>query len=206
MDMDYNMEMEDSQNSAPDAPSMAETKLAPPTRRPDTQSVTKRYLFPSSPPQNLTLMNIICSLQNELLTLMLNPTPGISAFPDSPESSLLAWTATISGPPDTPYNNLSFKLSFVFPTNYPYSPPVVLFKTPIYHPNVDFSGRICLDIRKEKWSAVLNVGAVLVSLQSLLGEPNNASPLNGQAAELWDSDPVEYKRQVLARHQDVDED
>ncbi len=103
---------------------------------------------------------------------MLNPTPGVSAFPDSPESSLLTWTATISGPPDTPYSGLTFKLSFNFPSNYPYTPPTVLFKTPIYHPNVDFSGRICLDILKEKWSAVLNVGSVLVSLQSLLGEPN----------------------------------
>lgn len=51
MDMDYNMEMEDTQNSAPDAPSMAEAKLAPPARRPDTQSVTKRYLFPSPLPK-----------------------------------------------------------------------------------------------------------------------------------------------------------
>jgi hypothetical protein len=37
-------------------------------------------------------------------------------------------------------------------------------------------------------------------------DENSASPLNGQAAELWDSDPEEYKRQVLARHRDIDED
>lgn len=48
----------------------------------------------------------------------------------------------------------------------------MLFKTPIYHPNIDFSGRICLDILKEKWSAIYNVQSVLLSLQSLLGEPN----------------------------------
>jgi ubiquitin-conjugating enzyme E2 C len=48
----------------------------------------------------------------------------------------------------------------------------VLFKTPIYHPNIDFSGRICLDILKDKWSAIYNVQTVLLSLQSLLGEPN----------------------------------
>ncbi|KAG9826328.1 hypothetical protein KCU98_g11057, partial [Aureobasidium melanogenum] len=75
--------------------------------------------------------------------------------------------------------------------------------TPIYHPNVDMKGRICLDILKDKWSAVLNVGSVLLSLQSLLGEPNNASPLNGQAAELWDTNMEEFKRNVLARHQDL---
>lgn len=104
------------------------------------------------------------------MDLMLHPTPGISAFPS--DENMSTWTATIDGPSATPYENLTLKLSLDFPTNYPYAPPVVLFKTPIYHPNVDFSGRICLDILKDKWSAVYNIGTVLLSLQSLLGEPN----------------------------------
>lgn len=37
-------------------------------------------------------------------------------------------------------------------------------------------------------------------------EPISASPLNGQAAELWDKDPAEYKRLVLARHRDLTDD
>ena len=111
------------------------------------------------------------SLQTELMQLMTSAAPGISAFP-SADGNLLSWTATIEGPDDTPYANLSFKLSFAFPTNYPYAPPTVLFKTPIYHPNVDFSGRICLDILKDKWTAAYNIQTVLLSLQSLLGEPN----------------------------------
>lgn len=41
--MDFSME--DTQNSAPDAPSMAEVnKLSTFTRKADTQSVTKRYV------------------------------------------------------------------------------------------------------------------------------------------------------------------
>ncbi|KAL8743567.1 MAG: hypothetical protein Q9190_004100 [Brigantiaea leucoxantha] len=179
--------MEDTQNSAPGAPTLHEAaKLNVTARRQDTQSVTKR-------------------LQTELMQLMMSSTPDISAFPNNPEN-LLHWTATIFGPDATPYAGLTFKLSFEFPLSYPYTPPTVLFKTPIYHPNFDFSGRICLDILKDKWSAVYNVQSVLLSLQSLLGEPNNASPLNGQAAELWDKDPEEFRRLVLARHRDVDED
>ncbi|GAM36735.1 ubiquitin conjugating enzyme [Talaromyces pinophilus] len=180
--MDY--AMEDTQNAAPQAHEAS--KLGAPAPRGDTQSVTKR-------------------LQSELMQLMLSPSPGISAFPNA-DGNLLSWTATIDGPADTPYENLVFKLSFAFPNNYPYAPPTVLFKTPIYHPNVDFSGRICLDILKDQWSAVYNVQNVLLSLQSLLGEPNNSSPLNGQAAELWDSDPEEFKRHVLARHRDIEDD
>lgn len=104
------------------------------------------------------------------MTLMLSSPPGISAFP-SP-TTLLLWTATLNGPAETPYENLTFKLSLSFSSAYPYTPPTVVFKTPIYHPNVDFSGRICLDILKDKWSPLLNVQGVLLSLQSLLGEPN----------------------------------
>jgi ubiquitin-conjugating enzyme E2 C len=157
------------------------------------------------------------------MTMMLTPTPGISAFPD--DGNMLSWTATITGPTETPYSGLNLKLSFAFPSNYPYAPPTVLFKTPIYHPNVDFSGRICLDILKEKWSAVYNVQTVLLSLQSLLGEPNkyvdqlhavlassslltechSASPLNGEAATLHEKNPEEYAKKVLARHQDIDD-
>jgi ubiquitin-conjugating enzyme E2 C len=110
-------------------------------------------------------------LQTELMQLMTSPAPGISAFP-SADGNLLSWTATIEGPDDTPYSGLIFKLNFAFPSNYPYAPPTVLFKTPIYHPNVDFSGRICLDILKDKWTAAYNIQTVLLSLQSLLGEPN----------------------------------
>ncbi|OJJ59640.1 hypothetical protein ASPSYDRAFT_200395 [Aspergillus sydowii CBS 593.65] len=179
--MDYTME--DTQNSAPNAHEAS--KLGPSSQRNDTQGVTKR-------------------LQSELMQLMVSPSPGISAFPDA-DGNLLSWIATITGPSETPYEGLTFKLSFSFPNNYPYSPPTVLFKTPIYHPNVDFSGRICLDILRDKWSAVYNVQNVLLSLQSLLGEPNNASPLNAQAAELWDTNQEEYKRHVLARHRDIED-
>lgn len=113
------------------------------------------------------------------MQLMLSPSPGISAFPDA-DGNLLSWTATITGPTDTPYEGLNLKLSFAFPHNYPYAPPTVLYKTPIYHPNVDFSGRICLDILRDRWSAVYNVQSVLLSLQSLLGEPNKyVSPPQG---------------------------
>ncbi|ETS75187.1 Ubiquitin-conjugating enzyme [Pestalotiopsis fici W106-1] len=175
---------ENSQNSAPG--SIQAAKLGGARKGPDSQSVSKR-------------------LQTELMQLMTSPAPGVSAFPGA-DGNLMAWAATIEGPEDTPYAGLTFKLSFAFPSNYPYAPPTVLFKTPIYHPNVDFSGRICLDILKDKWTAAYNIQTVLLSLQSLLGEPNNASPLNGEAAELWDKDAEEFKRKVLGRHRDVDDD
>lgn len=68
-----------------------------------------------------------------------------------------------------PYENLTFKLTLEFPANYPFAAPTVRFDTPCYHPNVDQYGNICLDILKDKWSAVYNVRTILLSIQSLLG-------------------------------------
>jgi ubiquitin-conjugating enzyme E2 C len=155
-----------------------------PTSSADVKGITKRYI-------NIT------RLQSELLTLMMSKTPGISAFPES--DNMLRWIATIQGPKETVYDGLNYRLIFEFPLSYPYTAPSVRFDTTIFHPNVDLSGVICLDILKDKWSAIYNVTTVLLSLQSLLGEPNNDSPLNNEAAGLW-SDPVEFRKYVLKHH------
>ena len=73
------------------------------------------------------------------------------------------------------------------------------FETPCFHPNVDQFGNICLDILKEKWSAAYSVKTILLSLQSLLAEPNVDSPLNVQAAGLW-ADQVEYRKALHQKY------
>ncbi len=70
----------------------------------------------------------------------------ISGFPVG--DNLFNWVATLTGPDGTPYNGLSYKLNLTFPARYPYAPPSVRFQTPIFHPNVDDQGNICLDILK----------------------------------------------------------
>ncbi len=59
---------------------------------------------------------------------------------------------------------------------------------------MDKHGNICLDILKEKWSALYEVRTILLSIQSLLGEPNNDSPLNTHAAALW---PDQVRRRLF---------
>jgi ubiquitin-conjugating enzyme E2 C len=93
---------------------------------------------------------------------------GISAFPEA--DNMFSWIATINGAEDTPYAGLTYKLSMKFTSSYPYTAPTVSFITACFHPNVDLQGgTICLDILKEKWSAVYNVQTILLSIQSLLG-------------------------------------
>merc|ERR1712131_87771 len=124
-------------------------------------------------------------LQQELMTLMMSGDKGISAFPES--DNLFKWIGTIDGAQDTVYEGLRYKLSLEFPCGYPYKASRVMFITPCFHPNADEHGFICLDILKDKWSALYDVRSILLSIQSLLGEPNNESPLNAAAAELWDN-------------------
>ncbi|XP_024300977.1 ubiquitin-conjugating enzyme E2 C isoform X4 [Oncorhynchus tshawytscha] len=124
-------------------------------------------------------------LQQELMTLMMSGDKGISAFPES--DNLFKWIGTIDGAQGTVYEGLRYKLSLEFPSGYPYKAPRVKFITPCFHPNVDDQGFICLDILKDKWSALYDVRSILLSIQSLLGEPNIESPLNTAAAELWDN-------------------
>ena len=97
------------------------------------------------------------------------------------------------------YESLSYKLSVSFSDKYPYEAPTVKFVTACFHPNVDHYGEICLDILKDKWSAVYNVRTILLSIQSLLGEPNNESPLNGYAAALW-ANQDEYKKVLQKKY------
>ncbi|KAJ1984463.1 Ubiquitin-conjugating enzyme E2 C [Dimargaris cristalligena] len=142
-------------------------------------------------------VNVTKRLRSELMSLMMANITGVSAFPES--DNMYNWVGTIEGASGTVYEGLKFKLSMKFPNDYPYSAPTIKFDTPCYHPNVDTAGNICLDILKEKWSAVYNVQTILLSLQSLLGEPNNDSPLNGQAAQLW-ANQEEFKKQLMAHY------
>mmetsp|Transcript_45933 Transcript_45933/g.117457 ORF Transcript_45933/g.117457 Transcript_45933/m.117457 type:complete len:179 (-) Transcript_45933:302-838(-) len=139
-------------------------------------------------------------LQSELMGLMMSAEPGISAFPDG--DNIFSWLGTVKGGADTVYEGLSYKLSLKFPADYPFKPPHVKFETPCFHPNVDQYGNICLDILKEKWSPAYSVKTLLVSLQSLLGEPNNDSPLNGYAAKLWENQE-EYRKVLHKKYNEA---
>ncbi|KAJ8648747.1 hypothetical protein MRB53_001770 [Persea americana] len=153
----------------------------------------------SSPKQRLPMaksvdsQSVLKRLQSELMALMMSGDPGISAFPDG--DNIFNWVGTITGSKDTVYEGKVYKLHLSFPSEYPFKPPKVQFDTLCFHPNVDVCGNICLDILQDKWSSAYDVRTVLLSIQSLLGEPNNDSPLNNQAAALW-SNQEEFRKMV----------
>ncbi len=101
------------------------------------------------------------------------------------DDDLYHWQATIMGPSDSPYQGGVFFLSINFPMDYPFKPPKCVFQTKIYHPNINSNGAICLDILKDQWSPALTVSKVLLSISSLLCDPNPDDPLVPEIANLY---------------------
>ena len=119
----------------------------------------------------------------ETQKLAQDPIVGISAEPEKDNPRY--FNVKITGPKDTPYEAGIYKLQLYLPEEYPMVPPKLLFMTKIYHPNIDFLGRICLDILKTNWSPALQIRSVLLSLQCLLSAPNTEDPLNERVNEHW---------------------
>ena len=89
------------------------------------------------------------------------------------------------GPKETPYEEIINNISIQIPLEYPTLAPILKFQNKIYHPNISTDGIICLDILKHKWTPVYTIRTIIISIISLLSDPNPDSPLNGQAACLY---------------------
>jgi ubiquitin-protein ligase len=135
-------------------------------------------------------------LKKEADDLFKESVPGFKAAPM--EEDLFVWNVVIEGPSESVYENCRYGLKMVFPPEYPFKAPKVTFITPIYHPNVMLTtGEICLDILKEAWAPIQSVRTIMLSIQSILKDPNPASALNHDAGRLMQEDPTAMRAKVL---------
>ncbi|XP_027369012.1 ubiquitin-conjugating enzyme E2 30-like isoform X1 [Abrus precatorius] len=111
---------------------------------------------------------------------------------------MFRWQASIVGPADSPYAGGVFLVSIHFPQDYPFKPPKVSFRTKVYHPNINSSGSICLDILKDQWSPALTISKVLLSICSLLTDPNPDDPLVPEIARMYKTDKAKYEATARA--------
>jgi len=114
-------------------------------------------------------------LQKEIKDMIIDPPTNCSA--GIVGDDIFHWKATIMGPEGTPYQGGIFNLSIFFSPEYPFKSPKINFQTKIYHPNINSAGQICLDILKDEWSPALTISKVLLSICSLLNDPNPDDPL-----------------------------
>jgi len=129
-------------------------------------------------------------LNNEFKEFKKHSISNISACPIN--DNLFEWEAIIIGPENTPYEQGLFKLNIYIPKDYPIKPPNVIFKTRIFHPNINHNGNICLDILKNSWNSSLTISKILLSICSLLNDPNTQDPLVPDIASLYEKDYNNY--------------
>ncbi len=130
-------------------------------------------------------------LQREYEEIQRDPPANCTAGPVN-EDDFFTWEAMIFGPADSPFQGGVFRLRICFPSDYPFKPPIVTFKTKIYHPNINTAGGICLDILKNQWSPALTISKVLLSILSLLTDANPSDPLMPEIADLYKRDRAAY--------------
>ncbi|WUR04074.1 ubiquitin-conjugating enzyme E2 2 (UBC2) [Vairimorpha necatrix] len=112
------------------------------------------------------------------------------------DNNIFLWVAIILGPENTPFEDGTFNLVLIFDNTYPQNPPKVKFLSKMFHPNVYQNGELCLDMLKNRWSPSYDILGILISIQSLLNDPNIKSPANLEAADLYENDKLEYSKKV----------
>lgn len=106
---------------------------------------------------------------------------GVHVFP-SPED-VMFWRVLVEGPLASPFEGGVFALQVVVPSNFPFKPPAITFDTPIYHCNVNDSGKICLDELQGGWSPSKTIAQCLQAIRNMLAEPDTDNALRQWIAE-----------------------
>lgn len=122
------------------------------------------------------------------------------------DEDLFRWRLCFQGPENTPFEGGLYEASLTFPNDFPQMPPKMVFKTEMFHPNSTRShnsvyptGEVCISILhppfedpmnpqeklEEKWNPILTMEAVIMSVTSMLVDPNIDSPANVDAAKMF---------------------
>eukprot|EP00007_Cunea_sp_BSH-02190019_P001610 CAMPEP_0174229194 /NCGR_PEP_ID=MMETSP0417-20130205/236_1 /TAXON_ID=242541 /ORGANISM="Mayorella sp, Strain BSH-02190019" /LENGTH=304 /DNA_ID=CAMNT_0015306717 /DNA_START=70 /DNA_END=983 /DNA_ORIENTATION=+ len=147
-------------------------------------------------------------LAKQFRDLQKNPVEGFSAGLVDDDDPFV-WQILLLGPPDTLYEGGIFKGKMTFPKEYPNMPPKLVFDTELWHPNIYESGEVCISIlhppgddkwgyekASERWTPVHTVESILLSVISMLSDPNTESPANIEASTQYRDDPAGFKKKV----------
>eukprot|EP00545_Synedropsis_sp_CCMP1620_P012387 CAMPEP_0119029494 /NCGR_PEP_ID=MMETSP1176-20130426/40547_1 /TAXON_ID=265551 /ORGANISM="Synedropsis recta cf, Strain CCMP1620" /LENGTH=168 /DNA_ID=CAMNT_0006985841 /DNA_START=699 /DNA_END=1205 /DNA_ORIENTATION=- len=148
-------------------------------------------------------------LRRQLADLAKNPIDLVSVGLED-DSNVFQWEILIMGPDGTLYEGGFFKAKLSFPSDFPNMPPTMTFVSEMWHPNVYEDGRVCISIlhppgedefnsqesADERWRPILGVEQILISVISMLNDPNDESPANLDAAVMWRNDRPAFKKKV----------
>ena len=153
-------------------------------------------------------------INRDLVLLSRDPPPGIAVYVASSDSicggeyekdkeKLIKIVAEINGPEQSPFANKVFTLSIQITPRYPFEPPRCRFTSPIFHPNIDAQGRICLDALKMppagSWSPALSLPSLLLTIKTLMSYPNADDGLVPEIADLYKRDHKQWFKEAKLR-------
>ncbi|KAF2013435.1 UBC-like protein, partial [Aaosphaeria arxii CBS 175.79] len=105
---------------------------------------------------------------------------------------------SITGPVNTPYEGGVFHLVFRAPNDHPFKPLSCRMLTKIYHPNFNAKGEVCLDILDTRWTPVITLDMMLLSMISVLDDPGLDDPLVPEIAQTYVKDRKTYEENARA--------
>ena len=125
------------------------------------------------------------------------------------EDDLFTWCGIIFGPSDTIYEGGMFRFEMKFPSKFPIEPPSFRFLNSVFHPNVYSDGRVCISILNkgedqfgyeatdERWTPVRSIESILISICSIIADPNIDSPANVDSSVLYRDNREEFNRLAI---------
>jgi ubiquitin-protein ligase len=134
-----------------------------------------------------------------------SPLTDMNIYYQHDDEDIFKGYAAIIGPKDTPYEDGLYCFDITFPTDYPISPPLVVFRSfkERINPNLYENGKVCLSILNtwagEQWSACQSLRSVLNTLVSILTEMpllNEPHIVFGKSAGM-DTQIYEYNAYVM---------
>ena len=123
---------------------------------------------------------------------------------------MFKWNVIFEGPEDSLYEGGYFKAVLEFPDDFPNNPPNMTFKSKMWHPNIYSDGKVCISILhapgmdamnsaekpEEKWRPIIGVESIIMSVISMLNDPNIESPANLDASVMFRDDIKAYNKEV----------
>jgi len=107
---------------------------------------------------------------------------------------IFKWCCTIDGPSESPYAGGKFVVRLEFPAQYPFKPPKLVFETKVYHPSVMLeTGEVCGAVLGN-WGPTLNAEHCLLTVYSLLRDPQPDHPLEESIAQQLAKKPKDFEK------------
>lgn len=126
--------------------------------------------------------------------LLANPIDGVLIT--WPANSLDKLTAEITAPEDSLYHDDTFTLTIEKTSTYPRYPPRVVMQTPIFHPNIDSHGAVCVACLRLQWNATVTIRNIIEEVIDALRHPNPFDELSVEAATMMKNDPAQFESVV----------